>query len=47
MIGNAFPIARRSALDALTAGDVDLALGYFPTVGESMIASAPTRKDLR
>jgi DNA-binding transcriptional LysR family regulator len=33
------PIARRSALDALTAGDVDLALGYFPTVGESMIAS--------
>jgi DNA-binding transcriptional LysR family regulator len=33
------PISRRSALDALTAGDVDLALGFFPTIGEPMIAS--------
>lgn len=34
------PVARHTALEALAAGEVDLALGFFPSVGEPMIASA-------
>jgi DNA-binding transcriptional LysR family regulator len=33
------PTARRAALDALTAGEVDLAVGLYPDVSESMTAS--------
>jgi DNA-binding transcriptional LysR family regulator len=32
------PISRRSALDALTAGDVELALGFFPEVREPLLS---------
>lgn len=34
------PISRHTALEALTAGEVDLALGFFPKVGEPIIASS-------
>ena len=33
------PTARRAALDALTAGEVDLAVGVYPNVSEPMTAS--------